>query len=78
MNFGAALDLLRNDTRVRRAAWSSPDMWIARHEQTLLALSEHLDGVVQPYLLMHRFDGSFMPWTPSQVDLLAEDWEAVE
>ena len=30
-----------------------------------------------PYLMGRAADGSFAPWTPSMVDLLAEDWESV-
>lgn len=29
----------------------------------------------QRYLMMRTTDGSFVPWTPSQTDILADDWE---
>lgn len=34
--------------------------------------------VFRPYLMLCTVDGSFVPWAPSQSDVLALDWITVE
>lgn len=29
----------------------------------------------RPYLMIKSIDGSFVPWAPSQTDVLSDDWD---
>jgi len=70
-DFGLALDMLRAGERVARSGWNGRGMWIA-----LQRPDEHSKMSLQ-YIYMSTITGDLVPWTPSQTDLLAEDWQAV-
>lgn len=75
MEFGDALDLLKNGVKLTRAGWNGKDMWIA-----IQTPDEH-SKMRRPYICMSPIDGNFVPWVAwvaSQSDLLAEDWQVVE
>jgi Protein of unknown function (DUF2829) len=90
MDFSEALEMLKRGYRMRRKQWSSPEMYvcyqrgypdgIAINANTAIAtgLPEGTVCRFQPYLMMRRFDQSFMPWNPAQSDLLSDDWEPVD
>lgn len=63
MNFGDALKALKDGKRVRRDGWSH-DAWL-----TLQMPDEHGNRIVST---------NSVPWSPSQMDLLSEDWMASE
>lgn len=66
-SFPAALELLRKEWRVRRCSWP---------EDTGVTLKYyHSDG--EPYFLRYSTD-SFVLWTPTAADILADDWEVVQ
>lgn len=69
MDIGWAVKAAKNGARVTRAGWNGKGMWVA--------LFTPLLDVNQPYLLMRTADRSYVPWSASQTDLLAEDWELV-
>lgn len=87
MDFSWALDLLKSGHLVYRSGWSGKGMYVtlmpgyprgvginaATAEAT--RLPEGTVCVFKPYLLMRTADGSFMPWSASQADILAEDWD---
>jgi hypothetical protein len=33
---------------------------------------------LEPYICMRTFDRKFLPWVPTQADILADDWTKVE
>lgn len=71
MNIGEAIELCKAEgAAVRRAGW---------YYQSLYIFLDGTDGVetgYRPYLCLRLPDGGLQPgWTPSQEDLLAEDWE---
>ena len=86
MNFGQAIECLKNDYHVARAGWNGKGMFIAyqkgypdgivANKQTKKAFDLE-DGElfkVQPYLQMRCADGSHQMWVASQSDILADDW----
>lgn len=89
MNFGEALDLIKNSCRLARAGWNAAGQFvvlqngypdgIAINANTAQAtgITEGTVCVVRPYLMLRTADGSFVPWAPSVSDVLAEDWEVV-
>ncbi len=69
MDFGKALELLKDERRVARNGWVGA--WI------VLQIPNPHSKMTHPYLYMEYKRGSKIPWLPSQADLLAEDWDEV-
>lgn len=66
---GWAVEMMtEHGKRVRRSGWNGKGMWL-----------EYVPGTdsMQGYVVMKPTRGGFVPWTCSQTDLLAEDWETV-
>ncbi|WP_079063260.1 DUF2829 domain-containing protein [Peterkaempfera griseoplana] len=72
MDFGAALYFLRQGERMARAAWGDAGMWVALQEP------DAHSKMGLPYLYLHTVHDVLVPWTASQTDLLADDWEHVD
>lgn len=72
LNFGSALDRLRQGAKLRRAGWNGTGMAIGVREP------EGSTDMDRPYIWIRGVDGKRVPWTPSQVDILATDWEVVD
>lgn len=91
-DFGWALVALRMGHKVGRRGWSDlgMDIWVVmqkgypagiginRNTADATGIAEGTVCVFRPYLLLKAHDGSFVPWTPSSVDVLSEDWVIVE
>jgi len=74
MNFGAALQALRERRLVRRAGWNGAGMYLGLQ----VATERDLDSAnTLPYVWLRTAQGDRVPWVCSQTDLLAEDWENV-
>ena len=66
MDIGAAVDRLRAGQRVCRAGWNGKGMWLTLEAPGEMSL---------PYVALYTAQGDSVPWTCSQSDLLANDWE---
>jgi hypothetical protein len=92
MNFGQALEALKEGKKVARKGWNGKKMFIYLVHQTLVD-KEFLrneasnmpicdnTGVAKfnSHIDMKTADGSVcIGWLASQTDMLAEDWEVVE
>lgn len=71
LDFGEALDFLKNNQRIARVGWNG------HHTLTLQVPDEH-SKMTQPYIYMTTEAGARVPWCPSQTDLLSDDWMTVE
>ena len=70
MNFGEAIQAMKDGKRVRRKGWEN-GTWIT------VDYIASCQPYISPYISLGRdnsFDGH-KPWYPSQEDMLAEDWE---
>ena len=67
MNFGQAIEALKNGDRVSRAGWNGKNMW--------LQLVKAQDEFHLPYIEMKTADKLLVPWLASQTDVLATDWD---
>lgn len=87
MHFGEALEALKNDESVSREGWYD-GMWVALSPGFTLTSDRVFakpiqnqigDGVglFRPYLMMRTANDEYVPWQPSQADILAEDWQVV-
>jgi hypothetical protein len=75
MDFGKALENLKNGHRVCREGWNGKGMWL------LLQRPDENSKMTLPYIYIeyptgHAAypNGSRVPWLASQTDLLADDW----
>ena len=69
MNFGKALEALKEGKKVARAGWNGKDMYVQLHKGGDYEFSE-----LNPFFVIKNVVNSFNTWVPSISDLLAEDW----
>jgi len=76
MNFGAAIEAIKNRSRVARVGWNGKNMWIV----LIHAGNASFNGLdMQDCIGMRTATGDMQPgWLASQADMLAEDWAVVE
>jgi hypothetical protein len=79
MDFGYALNALKEGLKVARSGWNGKGMWL------LLQRPDENSKMTHPYIYIEYPvghvaypNGSRVPWLASQTDLLAEDWSIVE
>lgn len=78
MNFGQAIESMRNGNNVRRSGWNGKGIFIALQTPT------ELSKMTSPYIYINttglQTDNpdapkSTVPWLASQTDMLAVDWQ---
>jgi hypothetical protein len=84
MNFGQAIELLKQGNKVARQGWNGKRMFLVyfspvAHSAEMLSV----EGLghsypLLPYILMKTADDMLVPWLASQTDILSEDWEVVD
>lgn len=86
MNFGHALEILKNGGRVQRAGWNGKNMFLflvdgskftVNREPLLSILGEGTEVNYHAHVDMRTADGTIVPWLCSQTDMLANDWQVV-
>ena len=68
MDFGGALQALREGFKVTRGGWNGKGQFIELQEP------DAGSKMTQPYLFITTVDGGRVPWLASQTDMLAWDW----
>ncbi len=83
MNFGQALEALKEGKRVARTGWNGKGMFlflvpgsnfVVNREPLLSIMGEGANVTYRPHIDMKDAEGKVVPWLASQSDLLAEDW----
>jgi hypothetical protein len=83
MNFGEALQLMKEGYAVEREGWNGKDMFVylvpanAYPAQTGVAKRHFGEGALVPYGAYFAIKGTggvVNTWVPSVTDCLAEDW----
>lgn len=89
MDFGYALNALREGLKVSRSGWNGKNMYIVLqkgypngipiNQNTADAIREPVGTIHKflPYLMFCTAQGDFVPWLASQIDLLSSDWGIV-
>jgi hypothetical protein len=72
LNFGEALELLKDGERVCRKGWNGKGMWLE------LQRPDKNSKMSLPYIFMKTADNNLVPWLASQTDMLSEDWEMID
>ena len=87
MNFGSALQALKNGQKVAREGWNGKGMFLflvpgsvfkVNRAPLLGIYPEGTEITYRPHIDMKTVDGEIVPWVASQTDVLAEDWCVVE
>lgn len=72
MNFGQAIEALKQGKRVARTGWNGKNMHLE-----LQRPDEH-SKMTLPYIYMYTAQGDNVPWLASQTDMLSKDWTTIE
>ena len=79
MDFGYALNALKEGAKVARSGWNGKGMWLVLQEP------DENSKMTLPYIYIEYPaghvaypSGSRVPWLASQTDLLADDWMIVD
>ncbi len=68
MNFGTALEALKQGKSVSRIGWNGKNQFL-----TLQTPDAH-SKMTLPYIYITTVQGDRVPWLASQTDILCEDW----
>ena len=80
LNFGQAIEALKEGKKVAREGWNGKGMWVK------LQIPTETSKMTRPYIFMTCPKGStrqfgeqtndfeLVPWLASQTDVLSEDW----
>ncbi len=87
MNFGNAVEAIKEGKRVARSGWNGKGMFVyyvpanSYPVQTKAAKEFFGEGSMVPYnayMAIKNVDNTVSTWVPSVNDVLAEDWLAYE
>lgn len=73
MDFGKALEVLKNNKKVARSGWNGKGLYVQINKGGDYDFSELL-----PFFVIKNTLNLFNTWVPSVSDIMAEDWEVVE
>ena len=74
MNFGQAVEELKNGKKVCRGSSNWKDFYLELRTETSISSSSHICiDTKRP----NKYLQSFVPWIPTPADMLAEDWEVL-
>ena len=72
MDFGKALEHLRDGGRVTRSGWNGKGQFIE------LQSPDKDSKMTLPYIFIRTVQAHLVPWLASQTDLLASDWKVAQ
>jgi len=87
MNFGKALEALKDGKKVSREGWNGKGMFLflvpgsrfkVNRPPLMGIYPEGTEISYQPHIDMKTAQDTVVPWLASQSDILAEDWDVVE
>jgi hypothetical protein len=68
MDFGKAIEELKQNKLVTRDGWNGRGMYLA------LQTPNEFSKMSLPYIYMFTAQGDRVPWLASQTDMLSNDW----
>jgi hypothetical protein len=78
MDFADAFRALKNGACVRNVCWNGQNMYLS------LQIPDTMSKMSVPYIYIcmpdthPNYPHVMVPWTPSQLDLMSENWEIVD
>ena len=86
MNFGHAIEAMKEGRLVSRAGWNGKGMFVflvpgstfnVNRAPLLGIFPEGTEINYRPHIDMRDAEGKIVPWLASQTDMLAEDWDII-
>jgi hypothetical protein len=77
MNFGKAIEALKQGKRVARKGWNGKGMWVAYIDNCEIPYRGIGIVKLNPFFVIKNVNGTMSTWVPSINDSLAEDWQIV-
>ena len=82
LNFGEALELLKQGFKIQRKGWNGKNMFLVLESNFKVKLFENprMEGYrnFEPAIVMFTADKKWQPgWLASQPDMLSSDWQVV-
>ena len=82
LNFGQAIEALKQGQRVARQGWNGKGMYLVLSEpkeNSVSGVSSYINGTIDPiptlpFIVMKTATNELVPWLASQTDILSEDW----
>ncbi len=87
MNFGGALEELKEGNKLEREGWNGKNMFIflvrgskfkVNRAPLLGIYPEGTEINYHAHIDIKSVDGTIVPWLASQTDILANDWQVVD
>jgi len=87
MNFGQAIEALKDGYKVSRAGWNGKSMFLFLVDGSTFEVNRaplnkiYPEGTIInycPHIDMKTADDKIVPWLASQTDMLSSDWGIVE
>ena len=73
-SFATAHEYIKEGKKVSRQGWNNKRIWIILYNKgNNYYRGINLNGF-EDFIIMMTIGGKYIPWTPSQTDLLTEDW----
>ena len=72
-SFATTYKYIKEGKKVSRQGWNNRRIWIMRNTLRNGNREINLNGF-EDFIIMMTIGGKYIPWTPSQTDLLTEDW----
>ena len=72
MNFGQAIEAMKEGKRVHRAGWNGKGLWLEYRPASGVDLA--FIRMSYPVHSLGYPEGARVPWLASQTDMLSEDW----
>ncbi|MCG4282559.1 DUF2829 domain-containing protein [Lacticaseibacillus saniviri] len=72
MTFEAILPELKAGKRGVRTGWEGTELFVV-----LVKDQKHEGEIVNPYFLIKTEDEAYSLWSPTDCDILADDWQVV-
>lgn len=73
MNFGDAIQAMKDGEKVARAGWNGKGLWVRIVESATIGNNTN----ILSFFIIKNISDSFNTWVPSVSDCLAEDWTIV-
>jgi hypothetical protein len=72
MKFGSVITVIESKGKCCRKGWNGKGMYIEGQ------FPDAHSKMTKPYIFLKTAQENRIPWTPSQEDIFADDWEVVE
>ena len=73
MRLTEALKYIDDGRRLTRAGWNGPDQWVK-----LITGLKGMGMEFEPFMVIRTTEDKYLPWAPSQSDMMADDWQYCE